>query len=104
MFEKERKTQTRPYVAIVYVAFFVFLFTIFMLFKTFFVQMSDLSISGFSLLAPEEARMIFFHMSIIQAFFGGLIAGKMGEGTVSAGLKHSVIFLLSGYLILKFIA
>jgi len=104
MFEKERKTQTRPYVAIVYVAFFVFLFTILMLFKTFFVQMSEFSISGFSLLAPEEARRIFFHMSVMQAFFGGLVAGKMGEGTVSAGLKHSVIFLLSGYLILKLMA
>jgi len=42
-------------------------------------------------------------MSTIQAFFGGLVAGKMGEGTVSAGLKHSVILLTSGYLAFKFI-
>jgi len=101
--EKERSAQTRPYVAIVYVAFFVFLFTIIMLFKTFFVQMSGLSVVRFALLTPDEARRIFFHMSIVQALFGGLVAGKMGEGTVSAGLKHSVILLVAGYFALKFL-
>ncbi len=101
--EKERRTQTRPYVAIVYVAFFVFLFTIIMLFKTLFVQATELPTLGSAVLTPEEARRLFFHMSVIQAFFGGLVAGKMGEGTVSAGLKHSVILLASGYLALKFL-
>jgi flagellar protein FlaJ len=102
-FDKERKTQTRPYIAITYVAFFVFLFTIVMLFKSFFVRMSELSTTEFtSIMTPEEARRVFFHMSIIQAFFGGLMAGKMGEGTVGAGLKHSVILLTCGYLVIKF--
>ncbi len=36
--EKERKAQTRPYIAIIYVALFVFLFTIVLLFKTFFTS------------------------------------------------------------------
>jgi len=101
--EKERQTQTRPYVAIVYVAFFVFLFTIIMLFKTLFVQQTEIPSLGSIVLTPEEARRLFFHMSMIQAFFGGLVAGKMGEGAVSAGLKHSVILLASGYLALKFL-
>lgn len=99
--EKERSTQTRPYVAIVYVAFFVFLFTIIMLFKTFFIQMSGLSVVRVALLTTDEARRIFFHMSTTQALFGGLVAGKMAEGTVSAGLKHSVILLVVGYLAFK---
>jgi len=99
---KERQTQIRPYLAIIYVAFFVFLVTIILLFKTFFVQMVDIPIMGFAVLTPEEAKRIFFHMSIIQAFFGGLVAGKMGEGTMSAGLKHSVILLACGYIAFKF--
>jgi flagellar protein FlaJ len=103
MAERERRTQTRPYIAIIYVAFFVFLFTIIMLFKTFFIQMSELSVIKFSLLSPEETRRLFFHMSFLQALFGGLVAGKMGEGTMSAGLKHSVILLVAGYLSLKFL-
>lgn len=102
MAERERRAQTRPYVAIVYVAFFVFLFTIIMLFKTFFIQMGELSVLKFALLSPEETRRLFFHMSFLQALFGGLVAGKMGEGTMSAGLKHSVVLLVAGYLSLKF--
>lgn len=102
--EKERKAQTRPYIAIIYVAFYVFVFTIVLLFKTFFVEMGGSPIIGFSALTSEEAWRIFFHMSLMQAFFGGLVAGKMGEGTISAGLKHSVILMASGYLALKFVA
>jgi len=102
-FDKERKAQTRPYVAITYVAFFVFLFTIIMLFNSFFVRMSEFSTMEFTaIMTPAEARRVFFHMSAIQAFFGGLMAGKMGEGTVGAGLKHSVILLTFGYLVIKF--
>lgn len=104
MLDKERQTQTRPYVAIVYVAFFVFLFTVVLLFRTFFTQTLNFPLMGFAMLTPEETRKIFFHMSAIQAFFGGLVAGKMGEGTVSAGLKHCVILLTCGYLTLKFLA
>ncbi len=104
MLEKERKIQTRPYVAIIYVAFFVFLFTVVLLFRTFFTQPVDFPLMGFTVLTPEATRKIFFHMSAIQAFFGGLVAGKMGEGTVSAGLKHCVILLVCGYLTLKLLA
>lgn len=102
-FDTERKTQTRPYLAIIYVAFFVFLFTIIMLFKSFFVDVVDFELTQFELMSPPEARSIFFHMSAIQAFFGGLVAGKMGEGTVGGGLKHSVILLTCGYLAFKFV-
>lgn len=103
MLDKECRAQTRPYVAIVYVAFYVFLFTVVLLFKSSFFQMGELPISGSVLLTPEATLRMFFHMSVIQAFFSGLIAGKMGEGTVSAGLKHCVILLTSGYLAFKFI-
>jgi flagellar protein FlaJ len=44
---------------------------------------------------------MFFHLASIQAFFGGLVAGKMGEGTINAGLKHSIIMMLCGYIALK---
>jgi len=101
--EKERQAQTRPYIAIVYVAFFVFLFTVIMLFRTFFVQMAEMPALNSTILSTNEARRLFFHMSIVQALFSGLVAGKMGEGTISAGLKHSVILLAAGYIALKFL-
>jgi flagellar protein FlaJ len=54
-------------------------------------------------MSPEEMQRILFHMTVIQAFFGGLVAGKMGEGTINAGLKHSLVMMLCGYLALKFL-
>jgi len=98
--EKERKERTRPYVAIIYVAFFVFLFTIVLLFRSFFTPVTqDSLLLGNVLLTPEAARRLFFHMSALQAFFGGLVAGKMGDGTIDGGLKHSLILLACGLLI-----
>jgi len=98
LLDKERRNQTRPYVAIIYVAFFVFLFTIILLFKSFFVGVEGLPILGMAVMSPTEMQRIFFHMTSIQGFFGGLVAGKMGEGTISAGLKHSLIMMLCGYI------
>jgi len=101
LLDKERRNQTRPYIAIIYVAFFVFLFTIILLFKSFFASVESLPILGMAVMLPEEMQRIFFHMTSIQAFFGGLVAGKMGEGTMNAGLKHSLIMMLCGYIALK---
>ncbi|MEM2546103.1 MAG: type II secretion system F family protein, partial [Candidatus Bathyarchaeia archaeon] len=78
MLHRERRTRTRPYIAILYVAFFVFIFTIAMLFKSFFVDVGGMPLLGAALMAPGEVKRLFFHMAAIQAFFGGLIAGKMG--------------------------
>jgi flagellar protein FlaJ len=101
LLDKERRNQTRPYVAIIYVAFFVFLFTIILLFKSFFISMESLPMLGTAVMSPLEMERLFFHMTSIQAFFGGLVAGKMGEGTINAGLKHSLIMMLCGYIALK---
>jgi flagellar protein FlaJ len=101
LLEKERRTQTRPYIAIIYVAFFVFVFTIILLFKSFFATLEGLATLGNTIMSPDEMQRIFFHMTAIQAFFGGLATGKMGEGTINAGLKHSLILMLTGYFALK---
>ncbi len=103
MLDKECRAQMRPYVAIIYVAFYVFLLTVVLLFRSLFLQMGELPISGAAFLESEVMVRIFFHLSVSQAFFNGLIAGKMGEGTTSAGLKHCVILLTSGYLVFKFL-
>lgn len=101
LLHKEHRNQTRPYIAIIYVAFFVFIFTIILLFKSFFVDIQGLPLLSAAVMAPEEIKRIFFHMTVIQAFFGGLVAGKMGEGTINAGLKHSLVLMICGYTALK---
>jgi flagellar protein FlaJ len=101
LLEKERRTQTKPYIAIIYLSFFVFLFTIILLFKSFFVSVQGTPILGTAVMSVDEMQEMFFRMTSIQAFFGGLVAGKMGEGTISAGLKHSLIMMLCGFIALK---
>ena len=102
LLEKERRTQTRPYIAIIYVALFVFLFTIVMLFKTFFTNVEGTALLSIPTSSPADLKRIFLHLTLVQGFFGGLVAGKMGEGSVSAGLKHSLVMMLLGYVTLKF--
>jgi flagellar protein FlaJ len=83
------------------VALFVFLFTIVLLFKTFFTSVEGVPLLVTPTLAPADLQRTFFHMTIVQGFFGGLVAGKMGEGSISAGLKHSLIMMILGYVALK---
>ncbi len=37
---------------------------------------------------------LFYSMSAIQAITGGLVAGQIGEGSVRAGIKHSLILFI----------
>jgi len=99
--EKERGNQTRPYIAIIYVALFVFLFTIVILFKTFFTNIEGIALFSTSTSSPLLLQRIFLHLTIVQGFFSGLVAGKMGEGSTNAGLKHSAIMMIIGYLALR---
>jgi len=102
LLEKERKTQTRPYIAIIYVALFVFLFTIVILFKTFFTNAEGVALFSMPTSSPADLKRIFLHLTLVQGFFSGLVAGKMGEGSISAGLKHSLIMMIAGFVALKF--
>ena len=36
---------------------------------------------------------LFFYMSMIQSIFSGLVAGQIGENSIRAGIKHSLIMV-----------
>ena len=46
---------------------------------------------------------LFMMMAIVQGIFSGLVAGQIGEGSVIAGIKHSMIMTFSGFFILLFL-
>jgi flagellar protein FlaJ len=107
MLERERMSSIRPYIAIIYVAVVIFLATDMLLMKTFFSQIASLQsaqegVAGGPLLNITldvgTLNMILFHTAIIQGFFGGLVAGKMGEGAIGNGLKHSLILIAITFL------
>lgn len=55
--------------------------------------------SGGSRATPEELARPFFWLLIVQGFFAGLVIGKLAEGRVRAGLKHSFILIVLAVLI-----
>jgi len=111
LLETERKSSMKPYIAIVYVAAVIFLFTDILLIKTFFSEIAKLqaaqqglsagALLNISIDVPNLTRVL-FHTSIVQSFFGGLVAGKMGEGTIGSGLKHSLILMAVSFLAFLF--
>ncbi len=97
--EREINTMIKPYVLICYITYFVFLVVIVILYKTFILPMS-VGGGGFmrAALSPEQLTTLFFRMLMLQGLFIGLAAGKMSEKKIIAGLKHSIILIIGGYV------
>ncbi len=49
--------------------------------------------------AASYYKSLFLTMILIQGFFSGLIAGQIGSDSMAVGMKHSMIMLVSGFLI-----
>lgn len=106
--KKEREGSMKPYVWIVYASYIIFILVIVILFQTFFIPFGNANISseqtaGMFLLNInlDILEILFLHMLAIQAFFSGLVAGKMSKMTVKAGLMHSVIMMFIGWFAFK---
>lgn len=52
-----------------------------------------------SRLSPEEISRMFLYLLLTQGFFAGLVIGKLGEGSLKAGIKHSFILTIAAFLI-----
>jgi len=90
-----RRMQTLPYVAIFYFSIALFLFIIILLSRMIFIPISQLAQSGIPfmkpVLDPLQARRVFMHASLIESFFGGILAGKISENSYVGGLKHAMV-------------
>ena len=102
---RERRMMMRPYISYGYIAFFVFLAIEVILLKSFFLPILSMRaiVSGMQSMfkisiTPEQIRTYFYHISLLEALISGLVSGKMGEGTIFAGLKHVAILLISTIL------
>jgi len=102
---EERTAYLQSQIVTGYVVFFVFLGVIIglerFLIPTLLHSQSLKSLSGteVSLATAEEFKSIFRNLILIQGFFAGLTVGKMAEGVVVAGLKHSILMMLIGGII-----
>ena len=97
----KRRTQTLPYVAIFYFSVIIFLFIIILVSSMIFMPMSQIAEAGSALitpiLTPIMARRVFLHTALLEALFGGILAGKIHEDSFLGGLKHAtVLAIISG--------
>ena len=106
--EKERKSSLAPYTYTIYISFAVFLGIAVILSSQFFSQFEVVQqlldkspgTSGGAFFSSikdvnfEALNQILFNMSIIEAVFGGLVAGKIGAGTYVAGVKHIIVMIV----------
>lgn len=101
---KERSSQLRQYVFTIYTIMIIFLVIIVVLYQSFFVPFSSGGERFLVLkISPESFKGVIVDLATIEAIVGGIIAGKLGEGTVRLGLKHSVIMLLISLLVVVFL-
>jgi flagellar protein FlaJ len=109
--KKERKASISTLVVQGYIIFFVFLVIILVMQFQILPMVSgvgdiggDLGIAGISSVSStggvsqEEMSSAFLYMLLIQGFFTGLTVGKLSEGNVKTGIKHSFALMLIAFL------
>jgi len=103
--KKERASRVFGMIVQGYIIFFIFI--VIMLFVEIkFIPMITMALAqqttkefvggGFS---KEIIENSFFILLLVQAFFAGLVIGKLSEGSIKYGIKHSVILLCITYII-----
>jgi flagellar protein FlaJ len=101
-YREEQNSNMRPYMMTIYMATIIFLVIAYVVLHQFLIPLSDASSgaivqeAGFlaGVLDINYYNSLLFWASIIESIFGGLIAGKIGDRTLSAGLRHSVILCI----------
>jgi len=105
---KERKSSIYSQVVMLYLIFFVFIGILIIMQVSLIPVLSPETIGELSLTTPsvrvpvELYTETFTYFILIQGFFAGLAIGKMAEGSIAAGLKHSVFLVIIGYALFSF--
>jgi len=106
--EKDRKASLAPYTYTIYISFAVFLgisvilssqfFSEFLVIQKMLIDSPGITDGGmFSSIINmdiEALNSILFNMSLIEAVFGGLAAGKIGSGNYVSGMKHIIVMIV----------
>jgi flagellar protein FlaJ len=101
--KRERMTSMLIYLAIIYLAFAVFIFVVGVIVTMFLPLLlkggaqaiaSKGGVISASAISGDTFRLLVYHATLIQGLFSGLLAGHMGEGSITAGVKHVCILLL----------
>ena len=111
--KKERKASIHTLVIQGYIIFFVFIIIVLVMQFKIIPMISGISSVGGSggnalglsvgggggAITPQDVANSFLYLLLIQGFFNGLTIGKLSEGSVKAGVKHSFALMLTSFLI-----
>jgi archaeal flagellar protein FlaJ len=112
--QQSRQISMLTYVTVIYISFFVFLVTIYIMAAVFLPQMitagqgvssSTLSSSAVSLAFQYVPALFlaFLVAVIVHAVGDGIMAGVLFNGRIAEGLQHATIMLITGWLIMRFV-
>jgi flagellar protein FlaJ len=109
--KKERKSTISTLVAQGYIIFFVFMIIVLVM-QFYIIPMisgiatigvvgsSGVTVSeGGNGISAEEISSAFIYLLLIQGLFSGLVIGKLSEGSLKAGIKHSFALMVLSFLI-----
>ena len=99
---KERLAHVYSQILTGYMIFFVFLGIMVLIIK--FI-LPGIILPGTEEISPAQEidtefyRAMFLYLTLIEGAFSGIAIGKMSEGTIVAGIKHSLILCSIGYAV-----
>ena len=107
--KKERKATISTLVVQGYIIFFVFMIIILVMqFKIIpmisgITDIGSIGMTGISSMGGTvdtgEVSSSFLYLLLIQGLFSGLVIGKLSEGSIKPGIKHSFSLMLSSFLV-----
>jgi flagellar protein FlaJ len=117
--QESRRISMLTYVTVIYISFFVFLVTIYIMAAVFLPQMvtAGKGISGSSILTSgggasavnlsfsvvPELFLAFMVAVIVHAIGDGIMAGVLYNGKFANGFQHATIMLITGWAIMRFV-
>ncbi len=112
-----RQISMLTYVTVIYIAFFVFLVTIYIMAAVFLPQMetagqgishSTLTVGGTSAVTIATSAIAVLFLAflvavIVHAVGDGIMAGVLFNGRIAEGLQHATVMLITGWVIMRYV-
>ena len=99
-YEHSKKNRLKHYIWIIYMSVFLFSFIAVILMESFIRPTAEIGKTArgsfvFGALDERIYEGLFFLSSLVQSIMGGIIAGKIVDGSAVKGVKHVIVLLMA---------
>ena len=109
-YNEQRQSELRPYTQLIYISIAIYLIIALIIISQFVIPISTMAMgtskiplsapsvgdslkSNASIPDPSYFVSIFFLSAVLESIFGGLVVGKIVDGSALAGLRHSLLLI-----------